>query len=73
MAIESDISIPDPVPHGHCIGLDVGLLSYCATSDGFAEPGRKFFKTLHRRLKVLQGRLSKKQKRSRTTKKRGRM
>ena len=64
VAIGSDIRIPDPVPHGHCIGLDVGLLSYCATSDGFVEPGRKFFKTLYRRLKVLQHRLSKKQKRS---------
>ncbi len=63
-AIQSDIDIPDPVPHGHCIGLDVGLLSYCASSDGFVEPGRKFFKTLYSRLKVLQHRLSKKQKRS---------
>ena len=43
---------------------DVGLLSYCATSDGFVEPGRKFFKTLYSRLKVLQHRFSKKQKRS---------
>ncbi|MBE9171000.1 transposase [Pleurocapsales cyanobacterium LEGE 06147] len=64
IAIESDLSIPDPMPHGHCIGVDVGLLSYCATSDGFVEPGRKFFKTAYRRLKVLQQRLSKKQKRS---------
>ena len=64
IAIESDFSIPDPVPHGHCIGIDVGLLSYCSTSDGFVEPGRKFFVSLHRRLKVLQRRLSKKQKRS---------
>ncbi|MGB5632135.1 MAG: transposase [Waterburya sp.] len=64
VAIGSDIEIPDPVPHGHCIGVDVGLLSYCATSDGFVEPGRKFFKTLYSRLKVLQHRLSKKQKRS---------
>jgi putative transposase len=64
MAIESDISRPDPIPHGHCIGVDVGLLSYCATSDGFVEPGRKFLKTEYRRLKVLQHRLAKKQKRS---------
>ncbi|MDY7012461.1 MAG: transposase [Cyanobacteriota bacterium] len=62
IAIESEISIPDPVPHGHCIGLDVGLLSYCSTSEGFVEPGRKFFKSLHRRLKVLQRRLSKKRR-----------
>ncbi|MEB3281551.1 MAG: transposase [Lyngbya sp.] len=24
IAIESDISIPEPVPHGHCIGVDIG-------------------------------------------------
>ncbi len=60
----SDIEIPDPSPHGHAIGVDVGLLSYLATSDGFVEPGHKFFKTEHRRLKVLQRRLAKKQKRS---------
>ena len=41
------------------------MLSYCATSDGFVEPGRKFFKTLYRRLKVLQSRLSKKEARPR--------
>jgi len=64
IAIESDISFAHPIPHGHCIGVDVGLLSYCATSDGFVEPGRKFLKTEYRRLKVLQHRLAKKQKRS---------
>ena len=64
VSIQSDISIPEPVPHGHAIGLDVGLSSYCATSDGFVEPSVKFFKTLYRRLKVLQHRLSKKQRRS---------
>jgi putative transposase len=64
VTIQSDISIPDAVPHGHFIGVDVGLNSYLATSDGFIEPGRKFFKDMHRRLKVLQRRLSKKNKRS---------
>ncbi|NET87471.1 MAG: transposase [Kamptonema sp. SIO1D9] len=64
IALYSDIEIPDPFPHGHAIGVDVGLLSYLATSDGFVEPGRKFFKTEQSRLKVLQRRLAKKQKRS---------
>jgi putative transposase len=64
ISIYSNISIPDPVPHGHFIGVDVGLNSYLATSDGYVEPGRKFFKDMHRRLKVLQRRLSKKEKRS---------
>jgi putative transposase len=64
IALYSDLEIPDPSPHGHAIGVDLGLLSYLATSDCFVEPGAKFFKTEHRRLKVLQGRLAKKQKRS---------
>jgi putative transposase len=62
ISIQSDISIPDPVPHGHCIGVDIGLNKYLATSDGFLEPGRKFFKSEQRRLKVLQRRLSKKKR-----------
>ncbi len=64
VSISSDIEMPQPLPHGHFIGVDVGLLNYLATSDGFVEPGRKFFKTEHRRLKVLQHRLAKKIKRS---------
>ncbi|MEQ9552634.1 MAG: transposase [Coleofasciculus sp. G3-WIS-01] len=64
ITLYSDIEIPKTFPHGHAIGVDVGLLCYLATSDGFVEPGRKFFKTEHRRLKVLQRRLAKKKKRS---------
>ncbi len=64
VSIQSDISIPEPTPNGHCIGVDVGLLSYCATSDRVVEQPSKFFKQSYRRLKVLQKRLSKKNKRS---------
>ena len=63
IAIESDFELPSSVPHGHAIGVDVGLLSYIATSDGYKEKRPKFFKTAHRRLKVLQKRLSRKMKR----------
>ena len=63
VAIESDLELPSPVPHGHSIGIDVGLLSYVATSNGYTESRPKFFKTAHRRLKVLQKRLSRKMKR----------
>ena len=63
IAIESDFDLSLAVPHGHVIGVDVGLLSYVATSDGYIEPKPKFFKTAHRRLKVLQKRLSRKIKR----------
>ncbi|MGB5714079.1 MAG: transposase [Waterburya sp.] len=63
VAIQSDIELKSPVPHGHAIGIDVGLLSYVATSDGYTEGRPKFFKTAYRRLKVLQKRLSRKMKR----------
>ena len=63
IAIESDIELASPTPHGHAIGVDVGLLSYVATSDGYVEPRPKFFKKAHSRLKVLQKRLSRKMKR----------
>lgn len=63
VVIQSDLDLPSPVPHGHAIGVDVGLLSYVATSDGYTESKPKFFKTAYRRLKVLQKRLSRKMKR----------
>ena len=63
VAIQSDIERTLPVPHGHTIGVDVGLLSYVATSDGYTEPRPKFFQTAYSRLKVLQKRLSRKMKR----------
>ncbi len=62
LAIQSALDIPSPVPHGHAIGIDVGLLSYVATRDGYTEARPKFFQTAYRRLKVLQKRLSRKMK-----------
>ena len=63
VAIESDFELPSSIPHGHAIGVDVGLLSYVATSDGYTEPRPKFFSlAAYSRLKVLQKRLSRKKK-----------
>ncbi|NET66539.1 MAG: transposase [Moorea sp. SIO1G6] len=62
--IQCDVSVPDPMPHGHPIGVDVGLEKFLATSDGALVKPPKFFKTRQSRLKVLQRRLSRKQKRS---------
>ena len=69
VTIESDFEIPSPMPHGHSIGVDVGLLSYVATSDSYTEPRPKFFKTAYSRLKVLQKRLSRKIKRGKNCEK----
>ncbi|MEO1429791.1 MAG: transposase [Cyanobacteria bacterium J06632_19] len=63
ISIQSDVYVPNPLPHGHYIGVDIGLLHYLSTSDGYVEPHQKFFGSLQSRLKVLQHRLSKKKKR----------
>ncbi|MGB3403928.1 MAG: transposase [Microcoleaceae cyanobacterium] len=62
--IQCDVSVPDPMPHGHPIGVDIGLEKFLATSDGVLVKPPKFFKQLQSRLIVLQRRLSRKQKRS---------
>lgn len=62
--IQCDVSVPDPMPHGYPIGVDIGLEKFLATSDGFLVKPPKFFKGLLFKLKLLQRRLSRKQKRS---------
>ncbi len=64
ISIQCDVSIPDPIPHGHPIGVDVGLEKFLATSDGVLVKPPKFFKKLQSKLKLLQRRLSRKKKRS---------
>jgi putative transposase len=62
--IQCDVSVPDPSPHGHPIGVDVGLEKFLATSDGVLVKPPKFFRKMQSKLKSLQRRLSRKQKRS---------
>jgi putative transposase len=62
--IECDVSVPDPMPHGHPVGVDTGLEKFLATSDGVKVKPPKFFKALQSKLKSLQRRLSRKKKRS---------
>jgi transposase len=62
--IQCNVSVPDPMPHGHPIGVDIGLSKFLATSDGVLVPPPKFFKKLQSKLQLLQRRLSRKQKRS---------
>jgi putative transposase len=64
ISLQCDVSVPDPAPYGHPIGIDVGLEKFLATSDGVLVKPPKFFKELQSRLKVLQRRLSRKKKRS---------
>jgi putative transposase len=64
ISLQCDVSVPDPTPHGHPIGVDIGLEKFLATSDGVLVKPPKFFKKLQSELKLLQRRLSRKQKRS---------
>jgi putative transposase len=64
ISLQCEVSVPDPMPHGHPIGVDIGLEKFLATSDGVLVKPPKFFKSLQSRLKVLQRRLSRKKKRS---------
>ena len=64
VTIALDLEIPDNLPHGRAIGIDLGLEKFLTTSDGIAVERPKFFKALKGELKLLQGRASRKQKRS---------
>ena len=50
--------------HGRAIGIDLGLEKFLTTSDGSTVERPRFLKTLQSRLKVLQRRAARKQKRS---------
>ncbi|MEH2434421.1 MAG: transposase [Nostoc sp.] len=62
--IQCDVSVPNPMPHGHPIGVDVGLEKFLATSEGVLVKSPKFLKVMQSKLKLLQRRLSRKKKRS---------
>lgn len=64
LCIQADVSIPDVGPHGHSIGIDVGLEYFLSTSDGLQVERPRFFGKLQRKLKLLQRRLKRKQSRS---------
>ena len=64
ISLQCDVSVPDPIPHGHPIGVDIGLEKFLATSDGVLVKPPKFFKQLQSQMKLLQRRLSRKKKRS---------
>ncbi|MFP5271160.1 RNA-guided endonuclease InsQ/TnpB family protein [Coleofasciculus sp.] len=62
--IQCDVSVPDHKPHGYPIGVDIGLEKFLATSEGTLVRPPRFFAELQGKLKLLQRRLSRKQKRS---------
>lgn len=62
LILQVELEVPQPIPFGKAIGIDLGLESFLATSLGHLIERPRFFKTLHRQLKLLQRRLKKKLK-----------
>jgi len=64
VTIEADVSVPDVLPHGRAVGVDLGLERFVTISDGTYRERPKFLRALQRKLKLLQRRAARKQKRS---------
>ena len=64
LSLESNVSVPDIMPHGYPRGIDLGLNTFAATSDGELIARPRFFVDLQDKLKLLQRRLKHKKKRS---------
>ena len=63
VTISMDVSVPDVLPFGRAIGIDIGLENFLTTSDGLIVKPARFFKDLQSKLKSLQRRVSRKKKR----------
>jgi putative transposase len=57
LMIELNLNIPTPFPHGHALGIDVGIQSMLATSDGLVIPRPKFLDQALCKIKLLQRKL----------------
>ena len=57
LMIELDVNVVQPFPHGHAVGIDVGIQSMIATSDGLVLPRPKFLDKALRKIKLLQKKL----------------
>jgi putative transposase len=57
LSLQLNIKVPNPMPHGHPKGLDLGYDKFVATSDGEEIKRPRFLKALQRKLKLLQRRL----------------
>ncbi len=62
LSVQWDVNPPQPMPHGVGIGIDVGLTSMVATSNGLLVKRPRFFAHAQRKLKLLQQRVSRKRK-----------
>lgn len=71
LSLECDVNVPDVIPSGFPLGIDLGLDKFLATSEGELIERPKFFAPRHRKLKLLQRRLKHKVKGSNNRRKLG--
>lgn len=69
LTLQLDVEVPQPMPSGHPVGIDLGLEHFLATSDGVLIAGPRFFVDGQRKLKSLQRQLKHKKKGSRASRK----
>ena len=62
LTLQWDVDIPQVMPHGEAIGIDVGIKHFAAVSNGKLFPNPRPFKKLERKLKLLQQSISRKVK-----------
>jgi putative transposase len=69
LTLQWDVRVPDVMPHGEAIGIDVGISHFAAVSNGKLFPNPRPFRKLERKLKLLQRSVSRKLLRSNNRKK----
>ncbi len=62
LTVQWDVNPPQPKPHGEAVGIDVGLTSMVATSDGLLVKRPRFLIDAERKLRLLQQRVTRKPK-----------
>jgi putative transposase len=69
LSLSCDVAVPDVNPHGHPLGIDVGLDAFVATSDGELIDRPRFFVDAQHKLKLLNRDVTRKQKGSKNQQK----
>ena len=62
LVLRSDVSVPDAIPHGEPVGVDLGLEKFLAASTGLLIARPKFFVSFQSKLKSLQRKMRNKKK-----------
>ena len=60
LTLQWDVSIPDTIPHGNPVGIDIGLTNFVATSNGLLIKRKRFFAEAECKLKLLPKRVTRK-------------